>query len=325
MNYKAVILGNTRLSYSWFVLTHRQGLKLNGWDVLEIDYKSTPLNEIKKKILDYKPNVIFTHLSFHSHIHSTTTILNFFKDIKNKINVKIIHTVNDARIKDRFMGDIRGSFDAAFVGTYPMVNGCQTAFKVPVFYSPYSALCYDKMADFTPDLAFKKLVFTGSPNAHRTGWKDNRADFIERLQKQVPLKIFRTQSGQDLRKRTPELSVSCSSVLAACVGYEIEGYIDVRPWQYLGTGACMIMRKFNRMDELIPDDLYWEFKDYSNDSIMQIKELRQRALKEDTSEMRKKAFDFVQKYHSSEVRMKNILACIEEKQNTTKSLMKEFL
>ena len=84
---KAIILGNVNLGYSWFVLNTFSGLRLNGYDVIGIDYKSTPLNEIKQKILNYSPNLIFTHLSFHANIHPTDKILQFFRDIKNKIDV----------------------------------------------------------------------------------------------------------------------------------------------------------------------------------------------------------------------------------------------
>jgi hypothetical protein len=307
---KAVILGNTKLGYSWFVLTHKQGLKLNGWDVLEIDYKSNSLQTIKKRILDYKPNVIYTHLSFHLHIHPTTTILNFFKDIKSKITTKVVHSCNDARTHDRYMGDLRGCFDAAFVGTKPMVKNCQNAFKVPVFYSPYSALTYEKMADFQPDLAFNEPIFTGSPGAHRTGWADDRAGFIERLKKVMPIKIFKTQSGNDLRHRTPELSVSAKCILGLCVGYEIDGYIDVRPFQYLGTGAFMIMRKYMNMEKFIPDDLYVPFHSY--DDVGVVKDLWDKWKNKDTIKIRKKAFRYIQDNHSSKIRIGKELSILSQ-------------
>jgi len=302
---KAVILGNTKLGYSWFVLTFRQGLKLNGVDVIEIDYKSTPLAQIRTKILDIKPDFIFTHLSFHQHIYPTPAVLQLFKELKSKINVKIVHTCNDARTKDRYMGDLRGCFDAALVGSYPMVVHCVPAFKIPVFYVPYSSLTYDKMADIDPKLAFNIPIFTGSPGAHRTGWIDNRAGFIESLQKIMPLKIFKTQSGEDLRKRTPELSVSAKCILGLCVGYEIDGYIDVRPFQYLGTGAFMIMRKFMNMDEIIPDDLYVPFDSYNDPYV--VKELWDEWKNKDTWKMREYAFDYMQFYHSSKTRIKSVL------------------
>lgn len=311
---KAILLGNTRLNYSWFILTTRAGLKLNGYNVYEIDYKSTPLNIIRQKILDIKPDIIFTHLSFHNHIYPTETILQLFRDIKRQIDVKIVHTCQDCRTSDRYMNDLRGSFDFAFVGTEAMLKNCSNAFKIPVFYTLYSALPYDKMAEFDPSLAFRELVFTGSRNAHRNNYDVNRADFLERLFKKVPMKFFQTQSGNDLRKKTPELSISCSSILGACVGYSKKyfGYFDVRYWQYMGTGACFIARRFTNRN-IIPDDLYWGFDSYDNNAIEQIKEYHQRSLKEDTMPMRIKAFNFIQKYHSCKQRIKDQLDCIEGK------------
>ena len=312
---KAVILGNTKLNYSWFVLTYRQGLKLNGVETFDIDYKSTPLNNIKQTILQIKPDVIFTHLSFHPHIHQTPTILEFFKDIKSKIPTKVVHTCNDARTHDRYMGDLRDVFDVAFVGTYPMVLNCQKAFKIPVAYMPYSSLTYDYAyprwkEDYAPDLAFQNPVFTGSPNAHRTGWADNRAEFIEKLQQIMKIKIFKTQSGEDLRARTPELSVSAKCILGLCVGYEIEGYMDVRPFQYLGTGAFMIMRKYNDMEKYIPDDLYVPFDTYKKPMI--VKELWNKWKNENTMEMREKAFQYVQFHHSSKKRIADVLHVLNQ-------------
>lgn len=302
---KAIILGNTNLGYSWFVLTFTQGLILNGVEVKLIDYKSTPLNTIRNQILEYKPDMVFTHLSFHSHIHSTDTVLQFFKDIKNKIDVKIIHSCNDARTHDRYMGDLRGVFDLALVGSYPLRRNCEVAFKVPVQFCPYSTLTYEKMAEFDPDLAFKQPIFTGSPNAHRTGWADNRAAFIESLQKVMNIKIIKTQSTDDLRRKTPQLSVSARCILGLCVGYEIPGYIDVRPFQYLGTGAFMIMRKFNEMDDIIPDYLYVPFYSYDNPNV--VKELWNEWKNKDTSKIRKEAFEYIQFKHSSKKRISQVL------------------
>lgn len=307
---KAVILGNTKLGYSWFYLTYKQGLELNGVKTFDIDYKSNALGSIKQKILQIKPDYIFTHLSFHQHINPTPTIMNFFKDIKSKITTKVVHTCGDARTHDRYMGDLRGVFDVAFVGTYPMVKNCTPVFKIPVFYTPYSSLTYKTMGNYDPNLAFQNPVFTGSPGAHRTGWADNRADFIERLSKIMPIKIFKTQSGEDLRKRTPELSVSAKCILGLCVGYEIDGFIDVRPFQYLGTGAFMIMREFKNMDLLIPDDLYVPFYNYDNPNA--VKELWNKWKTKETNDMRVKAFKFIQEKHSSLVRIKEVLEYIEK-------------
>ena len=128
----------------------------------------------------------------------------------------------------------------------------------------------------------------------------------------MPIKIFKTQSGEDLRNKTPELSVSAKLILCLCVGYEIDGYMDVRPFQYLGTGACCVIRKFKNMDDFIPEDLYWPINGYSHNDIIKIKEYHQRSLIEDTTEMRRNAFNYIQQHHSSKIRIKEVLKCIEK-------------
>lgn len=309
---KAVILGNTKSPmgrpepYSWFVLSYAQGLKLNGYEVVFIDYKSHSLKQIKEKLISLKIPLIFTHLSFHFNLRPVEQVLQMQRDVIKAIGAKFIHVTMDARSQDRYMGDVSGAFHMAFVGNHEMRENGQRAWRIPAFYSPYSALCYDKMSSVAPDLAFKQAVFTGNPNSH-----PDRTDFINKLKKRIPIKIFQTQSGNDLRNRTPELSVSSKLMLCLCTGYNIDGYIDVRPWQYLGTGACCAIRRFKGMDKYIPRDLYWGFDGYGNKDADIVAEYYQRSLKEDTMPMRKKAFEYIQQNHSCKVRMKEILNHIE--------------
>ena len=154
-------------------------------------------------------------------------------------------------------------------------------------------------------------MFTGSPNAHRTGWKDNRAEFIEEIQKVMSIEIFKTQSAQDLRKKSHALSASAKCILGLCVGYEIDGYIDVRPFQYLGSGACMIMRKYPNTEDIIPDDLYYAIHDYSRETALLFPSLHAMILNTDTMPMREKAFNYIQQKHSCEVRIKEVLELLK--------------
>ena len=78
---KAVILGNTRLNYSWFVLTYRQGLRRNGWDVIDVDYKSQSLGMIRNTLIEIKPKYVFTHLSFHESVNNVGAVLQMYRDV----------------------------------------------------------------------------------------------------------------------------------------------------------------------------------------------------------------------------------------------------
>jgi len=309
---KAVILGNTKLNYSWFVKTYRQGLKRNDVEVHQIDYKSTSLSNVKQILLQIKPDMVFTHLTFHAKVNPIESVLQMYRDVHKKVGTIFCHTCNDAREVDRYMGSVDGAYQVAFVGTHALARNCQKAWNIPVYYMPYSSLCYDSMSLMEPEFSFREPVFTGSPNAHRTGWADNRADFIEKIQKHMPIIIFKTQSAQDLRKDSHKLSFSTVCILGLCVGYEIDGYMDVRPFQYLGSGACMIMRKFPNTEHIVPDDLYYPIYDYSNQSAYQVRELWQEILNTDTKPMREKAFNYIQQNHSCKVRLAEVLQKVKE-------------
>ena len=303
----AVILGNTKLNYSWMVKTYRQGLQKNGYNVVDIDYKSTPLHQIYDKLVKLKVNFVFTHLTFHAQVNPIQNVLQMYSDVNTKVGTKFVHTCNDARKSDRFMGDLRGSFHAAFVGSIDMLQNCPPAWNIPVFYAPYSSLCYDEMAKPVNDLSFKEAVFTGSPGSH-----PDRKQFLEKLSKKIPIKIFHTQSGTDLRTRTPELSISARCILGLCTGYDIPGYLDVRPFQYLGTGACMIMRKFPGMESLIPDNLYYGFNSYDETGVNQAANHYNKICKTNTSLMQQKAFDYIQQNHSCKVRIAYVLEKLKD-------------
>lgn len=303
---KAAILGNTTLNYSWFVKTYREGLQKNGYHVTDIDYKSIRIDALYDILVKLKAEYVFTHLSFHAQVNPIQSVLQLYSDVNSKVGTKFIHTCNDARDSDRYMGDLRNAFHAAFVGSVSMVQKCPIAWGIPVFYAPYSSLCYSSMANPAKDLMFKEAVFTGSPGSH-----NDRRDFINALQQKIPVKIFHTQSGTDLRHRTPELSASAACILGLCTGYDVLGYIDVRPFQYLGTGACMIMRKFPGMESLIPDDMYYKIESYGADGVQEATEHYKSILGTNTRPMQQIVFDYIQQNHSCKVRLKYVLDKLE--------------
>jgi hypothetical protein len=305
MGIKACILGNTSLGYSWFVRTYKQGLKLNGYEVIEIDYKTTPLNEIKKRLLSEKPAIVFTHLTFHK-IYPIPTVLNMYRELYQK-GIKIIHLCYDARTKDRYMENVSGAFSAALVGNIPLRDNCIKAWKIPVHYLPYASMTYDKMALPEKDLMFREAVFTGNKDAHM-----DRKNFIERLSKRIPIKIFHTQSKGDLRNKTHALSASAKCILGLCTGYDIPFFFEVRHFQYLGSGACLLARKFIGLDDFIPDNLYYSINSYDNDGVDLATEHYNKILKTNTRPMQEEAFKFMQATHSSKVRIAEVLKFLKE-------------
>ncbi len=306
---KVVLLGNTALNYSWFIKTYRQGLKRNGCELHEIDYKTNSLAGIRDQLVSIKPKYVFTHLTFHNNINSIGSVLGMYREVTKKVGTKWVHTCNDARTEDRYMGDLSDVIHMGFVGTLDMLYNCMSAWNIPVYYAPYSCLCYDEPSGPAKDLMFKEPVFTGGYGSHK-----DRKNFIDLLMKRIPIRMFATQSVNDLRHRTPELSMSAKCILGLCTGYNINGYIDVRPFQYMGTGAVMITRKFMGMDAMIPEEcekrhekLYYPITSYGTKGADQLIDHWNRIQKEDQTELRIAAFDFMQRNHSCEVRLQYIL------------------
>jgi hypothetical protein len=303
---KAVLLGNTRLNYSWFILSYRQGLRQNGVQVYDVDYKSNSIANLKKTLTDIKPDLVFTHLTFHTSVNPIGKVLQMYRDVTKATGAKFIHTCNDARTEDRYMGDISDVIHSAFVGSLDLLYSGLNAWDIPVYYAPYSSLCYEKMARPVDDLRFQDPVFTGSPTSHK-----DRHQFLERIAKRVPIRVFQTQSAGDLRNRTPELSASAKCILGLCTGYDVDGYIDVRPFQYLGTGACMIMRKFKNMDAIIPPELYYPLTSYGAEGADQFIDHWNKIQKTNTTELQQRAFKYMQQHHSCKVRIQYVLEKIK--------------
>lgn len=303
---KFCILGNTNNPvtgkpndpYSWFVKTFVDGLLHNGHSPLLIDYKSSSLDKIKSFLINNKITHCFIHMIFHGK-KNLDKELGMYQEVTKKIGTRFIHVVGDARTHDRHMGDVSHAIHLGLVGTRPLVDNCSPAWNIPVVYMPYSSLTYKEMGTYQKNLDFHLPLFTGNAHGH-----PDRSNFIRRLEQIMNIKIITTQSGQDLRNQTLDLS-SSSVILGLCTGYDIDGYIDVRPFQYLGAGACMIMRKFKGMDDIIPEDLYYSFNSYDDPNI--VLDYWNMIQHTDTLPMRKQAFEYIQEHHSSKVRLKQII------------------
>lgn len=314
--YNICILGNVEEnnimnSYSWFVKTVYDGFTSLGHNVFGLNYRKNNLDKIWSFLFSTNIDILFTHLTFHK-AHDISKIMEIFDDLRRLKNITIIHTLQDAREEPRHYGDISHGFDLVLVSQYKNIPKFENYWNIPVYYWPYSALTQKHLDRPIPELKFNIPVFTGNKDSHK-----DRKNFINLLQKYQSIKVFKTGSKNDKRKVSSRLSVSTPAILGLSTRYNwsIDGYIDVRPWQYLGQGACMICRPHIGQDRLIPPDLYYTIPDYTDSSARLVKEYFQEILKIDTWPMRKEVFEYIQRYHSSKERMKNTLEVVEGKKS----------
>jgi hypothetical protein len=66
--------------------------ELNGYEVIEIDYKTTSLDKIKEIFLANNDiSYVFTHLTFHNTQHNLDQELQLYKELNQKYGMKFIH------------------------------------------------------------------------------------------------------------------------------------------------------------------------------------------------------------------------------------------
>ena len=304
------ILGNTGdnplTAYSWFVRTTSDGMLRNGHEVVGVDWRSHTIDEIVATLLLYKPDILFTHMTFHGQ-HPIDNTLELFENMRRNYDTVIIHTLQDARNVPRYSGDINSSFDLALMGQTKNLKKFSRIWKIKTFYWPYSSMYQKEMADFDRDYYFDAPLFTGTPGIHY-----DRKEFIRKLQQVMPIYLIKTKGIKDMRDKTAELSASTSCILGLCTGYDIDGYIDVRPFQYLGAGAFMISRKFKGQESFIPDDLYIPFYDYDNPELIKELYIEWENRPVEKRNIQYKAFEYMQKYNNNIIRCKQALDYIME-------------
>lgn len=323
--YKICILGNTnsdpRKAYSWFCKTTAQGLVLNGHEVIGFDYKSHSIDKIHDFLIKHKFDILFTHLTFHGH-HKVEKILEIFDEVRSCFDTKIIHTMQDARPEPRYKGDVSFAFDLALVGQKQNIDKFSRSWNIPVYYWPYSSMTYDRMSKYNKRYDFGVPVFPGNPDSHQ-----DRKEFLRKLDSIMKIRILRTKSGVDIREKNLEFSRSTPCVLGLCTRYDwpLYGYFEVRPWQYLGAGACMIIRPYKDFHKVVDQKYYYSIDSYSMQAAHQVRDHWHRIQKDkNTIKLRQEVFDFIQKYHSSKVRMQQTIEVIEGKREKLNIFLDEI-
>jgi len=306
---KIMIIGNTDKdpvnAYSWFVRTTTDGMRRNGHEVVGMDWKTNRIDTITQSLDLYKPDIVFTHMSFSGH-RPIEKILQVFEDMRKK-NTIMIHTMQDARNIPRYGNDLSNSFDLALIGQTKNLEKFSKIWGIKSFYWPYSSMYQEKMADIDMEYHFNAPLFTGTSGAHV-----DRLNFITRLKQVMPIYIIKTKGVKDLRNKTAELSATTPCILGLCTGYDIDGYIDVRPFQYLGAGAFMINRKFKNQEKFIPDELYIPFHNYNNPELIRDLYIEWESKPKEKKKMKELAFKYMQKYNNNIIRTNQALDYIME-------------
>jgi hypothetical protein len=303
--YRIICLGNFAEYYSYFLMNVQQGAFLNGHLCRPVPLFGQGLNQIKEQISWFKPHLVLAHMIFNQAPHHRPDVLEMLRKIRSK-GALVGYHAGDARDVPRYPQSIKDYVDFALVNHWPLLPSYKV-WNVPCYHWPYAALNQKSIGDRIPEF-FCELAFTGAlgDNEHHAP----RTKFINSIKNNIKLKVFPTETSGNTRFQTSELAASADAVLGFQMGLNMPGYLDVRPFQYIGAGALYFHDKCQAMDQFfVPYDHYIPFerdnvKDFLEKYNLWAKNpSRYLAIKE-------KGFNYCQQHHSSQSRMKSIINAV---------------
>ena len=286
-----------------------QGIFLNGGLARPISLEKSTMNEVWEQIEFFKPHAILAHTIFDNLPHREQLFRVLEK--ARRIGTKVFYHAGDARPDPRYAKAINGIVDYALINHWPMMPNYKV-WNVPCIHWPYMALNQDDIAE-PVDVYKCDLAFTGSlsDNHHHAP----RARFIQQLKTKIPVKVFPTPESGNTRFQTPELASSAKSVLGFQMGLDIQGYQDVRIWQYCGAGALYFHDKHQVVERFFRDGVH--YVGFERDNIDDFMDKYNYFVVNNPAagnKIRKQAFKYTQKYHSSKERMKQVINILDGKE-----------
>ena len=296
-------LGDWNNYFSYFLNGTMEGAIQNGCWFRPINIRMSK-KQIRDNILEFRPHILMTHMLYSQVLKEPPETRNMLGKLKQKIDMKIYYHLGDARTEPRYPHNISNHVDGCLVNQTENLNKFSAIWNVPCYYWPYGCFYQDTIADPVEEFTYN-LVFTGG--LRDKGIHAHRTNFIRELQKKIPVKIYPDDKYSDTKLLTAEIAASARAILGVCAGYDIGGYMDVRPFQYPGAGGFLMQRYYRGMYKVILP--YEHMIVFKSDDPAEFIELYRKWMDkpQEIERIRWAAFNFFQEHHSYYNRMKDVI------------------
>lgn len=297
-------LGDWDHYFSYFLNGTQEGAIRNGCWFRPINIRQN-WKRIRKNVIEFRPDIMFCHMLFGKDEEKVRKNLKELRGIRKSLGTRVYYHLGDARVEPRYPHDISESVDACLVNQTGNLKYFSRLWQVPTYYWPYGCFYQEKIA--APVEEFEHgLVFTGRLNDK--GIHAPRTRFINDIQKYVGVTVYPSNEYPDTKLLTAEIAASAKAILGVCAGYDIKGYMDVRPMaQYPGAGGLLFQRYYSEMEKvIIPDTHMIVFYD---DDPARFYDLYLRWMKkpDKVERIRQEGFKFCQTHHSMYHRVKDVI------------------
>lgn len=254
--FRIACIGDYTVRYSYFTAGIMEGSIRLGHLFRPIPLMQ-PIKEIRCQVSYFLPHVIFIHQMFNSYHHLEESE-SLYKDLKTS-GIKIALHEGDPKSEPRTKFNLDKYVDIGLINS-KCTKQYENYWQIPCYHWPYFCLYQDRIQE--PEEQFKSQVaFSGNitkridPNHPHHG----RAEFLEELGKKVELKIYPDEKMDIKNSRflTPVIAASSNAVIGIHQGYDVDGYLDTRPFQYIGAGALYFHDKCEAIERFFNDGTHY--------------------------------------------------------------------
>jgi len=294
------MIGDCDHYFSPYIFGVNQGMSRLGHWHSQVNMRQ-PFEVIAQRVLDVKPDILWTHMLLWAPIGSPSVdrLVDLCRRVAKNGTKVVIHD-GDYKSATRYPNDISEWCAAALCNH----QFDRSAWKCPVLYWPYFAFAQELFQ--VPEKLDYGLFFAGTVRADAT--YAARSQLLEEIRaKGVDLSIPPLSEGNTLF-RTAEIATASQAVL----GFGrpgVTGWVDTRVFQYPGAGAILL---HDEAPQLIPWEHYVPYVSGNAESVAAAYRCVEAMSSTEQMNLRSRAFDYVQRKHSSVARVKQVIEFIFE-------------
>jgi hypothetical protein len=304
MMLRIAAIGDYLNYYSYFLYGVMEGaIRCGAW-FRPISLFGNTLEDVRRQVNVFKPNIILCHCIFNKEPHSRDEIFDTFNMFRKRYGSVVFYHSGDARTVPRYPDDISKIVDFCLVN-HSNLKVMEDKWKVPCFFWPYACLYQPDISKANPKF-LADVAFTGylSDSGHHA----DRLGFINSIKERVNVRLYPDEDIVDTKFITDIISASSKAVLGYQMGNDIPGYVDVRPYQYIGSGAVYMQDRHHNIDSVFADgEHYVGFERGNVDSFIEMYEYYAIKNPDLGNEIRRSGFKYCQEKHSTAVRMRRVI------------------
>ena len=325
-------IGDYQKWFSYFLMGTAQGSFLNGHLHYSIPIRQH-YEEIENQLRYFRPHFVFCHMIFSENLaamikgdenaeweqytdRGETKMKKIESPIKRErfhemlaktrrqLGFKVLYQEGDAKRIPRYPHPITELVDLVLINSR-QTEEYEKIFRVPTIHWPYFAMNLDAPQP-SDNLFNAQMVFAGNMSPRNRGHLHyGRAEFLEGLKKHFNLKTFPNDNIKNTRFLSAEVASSAEVVLGINQGMNIPGYLDTRPFQYIGAGAFFFMDPSDAMNDFFQPTVH--YVPYERHNVQSVRDWYNHYFKEHrdkVKEVRQTGFEYVQRWHTAAHRVK---------------------